>query len=104
MREPILTKHRQVQHCPPHFTKVTIIPEQKERRTLGSVFSSLDTNRLNTEAAVRNWLHENVDGRFFIGRHCNLERHVFVEALIAAFENPQDATYFSLVLPSLIVD
>lgn len=102
MRELILTKNRQVKHCPPHFTKVTIIAAEKKREL--SLQQALSTVQVDTEATIRDWLHRNIENRFFIGKHVDLENNFFIDATIAAFEDPQDATYFSLVLPSLIND
>jgi len=95
--DPILTKSRQVKHCPPHFVKVVISPGEKER-----TFNLVDDSRNIEEQVIRDWLHQNIEHRFFLGRDADVNKSFFVEALIAAFENPRDATLFSLTLDSLV--
>ena len=96
MNEPILTKARQVKFCPPHFIKVTIIPGVSERS-----LQALNDSRNIEEQIIRDWLHQNIENRFFLGRDNDIDNNFFVEALIAAFEDPRDATFFSLTMPSL---
>lgn len=97
MNEPILTKSRQVSHCPPHFIKV---PVHAADGSLSSMLSSL--NNLSVQQRVRNHLHENIENRFYIGYDSKQKGGMMVETLTAAFEDPSDATYFSLVLQSLL--
>ena len=98
MDDIIPIKSREVKHCPPHFIKVSV----RLKKSVSTVASLL---RLTDEASVedrcRNWLHENVENRFFIGMHVDLTNNVMVESFLVAFEEPKDATYFTLLLPSL---
>ena len=98
MNEPILTKSRQVKHCPPHFVKVPIETARYRRMSL----QALDESGRYRESIIRDWLHQNVVNRFYIGQTSELENTIIVESTIAAFEDPHDATLFVLSLPSII--
>ena len=51
---------------------------------------------------IRNWLHENIDNRFFIGESFRAKEGFMIESFGVAFEEPADATYFTLLLPSFL--
>ena len=91
----ILTKSRQVKHCPPHFVKISVDSNNDAPMVI-------DQDSISNESIVRNWCHENIENRFFVGRDPVEENSMFVFKIIAAFEDPIDATFFSLVLPRLL--
>ena len=95
MKDLIPFKSREVKHCPPHFTQVSV---EINRDGL----ALLADNKPYPHTLIRNWLHETVSNRFFIGKHVNSEEGFQVQSFIVAFENPADATYFSLLLPSFL--
>lgn len=99
MKDIITHKSREVKHCPPHFTKVPI-----EISTEWSDIIFPDYNNESLQTRIRNWLHENCEHRFFIGSHKNhsnqTTQRFVVDSVIVSFENPADATYFTLLLPS----
>ena len=73
---------RKLDHCPPHFEQVTFWPNVNEKH-------------------VSDWIYENLAGRFYVGYRDiqgerSLERH-----MVAAFEQPSEASYFSLLLPQI---
>lgn len=73
---------RKLDHCPPHFEKVTFASHVNEKH-------------------VSDWIYENLAGRFYVGYHDiktdrSLERHI-----VAAFEQASEASYFSLFLPQI---
>lgn len=74
---------REVSHLPPHFTTVEFDARLSDR-------------------ALRDWLHENLSGRFYVG---DIDRHQnnrsFERKKVAAFELGAEASYFSLLLPQI---
>lgn len=74
---------RRVEHCPPHFTTIKF---------------SLRTNEKN----ITDWIWENLSGRFFLGDDYseNESGHLQFDK-IAAFEQPGEASYFSLILDTV---
>ena len=95
MSDPILSKSREVRHCPPHFIKVPI--SKKHESSFGARMSELDDAY---EQRIRDWMHETVENRFFLGKCATTEGSFVVETNVAAFEVASDATYFTLLLPS----
>ena len=80
-----VTDLRRIDHCPPHFTKVTFEPFAKEK-----VFSD--------------WLWENLEGRFYIGDQIVDRKDtgtLCMAATLVGFELPTEASYFSLLIPTL---
>lgn len=77
-----LTNTQRVEHCPPHFTPI---------------YFSLYT----VEQHIANWLHENCAGRFYLGDSYVRDADVLTNLglhKVVAFENPEEATYFTLML------
>ena len=76
---------RKLAHCPPNFEQVTFEP-------------------YITEKQVTDWLYENLEGRFYVG-NIDVARtpggKPMDRNLLVAFELPAEASYFSLVLPTL---
>jgi hypothetical protein len=75
---------RRVNHCPPHFTQVIFEP-------------------YITEKQVTDWLYEHLEGRFYVG-DIDVERtpnKPIDRNLLVAFEQPGEASYFSLLLPTI---
>jgi len=72
---------REMTHCPPHFQKLLIDLYAQER-------------------TLRNWIYENIEGRFYFGQAMNEEGKF---STCIAFESHQEATYFALHLPQLNV-
>lgn len=97
MQDLIPFKSREVKHCPPHFTQVNV-----EIQSGMTNLASVNNDKPYPHVLIRNWLHETVSNRFFIGQHINSEEGFQIQSFIVAFENPADATYFSLLLPSFL--
>lgn len=75
---------RKLDHCPPHFEPVIFEP-------------------YITQKQVTDWLYENLEGRFYVG-DVDVARTLhgtFDRKLLVAFELPSEASYFSLILPTL---
>jgi hypothetical protein len=76
---------RRVSHCPPHFEKVIFEP-------------------YITEKQITDWLYENLEGRFYVG-DIDIARtpggKPIDRNLLVAFELPAEASYFSLILPTI---
>lgn len=76
---------RQLSWCPPHFTRVVFEPYV-------------------TEKTITDWLYENLEGRFYVG-DIDIARtpggKPIDRNLLVAFELANEASYFSLYLPSL---
>jgi hypothetical protein len=74
---------RRVDHCPPHFTKV--------------MFDSY-----TIEKVITDWIYENLSGRFFFGDWYNEDengKNGMVRCV--AFEEPGEASYFTLILDTI---
>ena len=75
---------RRLEHCPPHFTVIQF---------------ELKTNIKQ----ITDWIHENLEGRFYAGdSYCedsNSQRIQMIKCV--GFENPSEASYFSLLLDKL---
>ena len=69
-------------HCPPHFERVQF---------------ELYTN----EKDICDWIHENLEGRFYIGPTDIKSKSSTVRQTLVAFELHQEASYFSLFLPQI---
>lgn len=73
---------RELDHCPPHFERVSF-------------------DLFTTEKYIRDWIYENLEGRFWFGTDTvdfnNLIRLDPVKKTVA-FEIHSEATYFSLML------
>lgn len=76
---------RELSWCPPHFTCVQFEP-------------------YITKKQVTDWLYENLEGRFYVG-DIDVARtpggKPIDRNLLVAFELPGEASYFSLLLPTL---
>jgi hypothetical protein len=74
-----------VYHCPPHFEQVVFEPYA-------------------TEKQITDWLYENLEGRFYVG-NIDIARtpggKPIDRNLLVAFELPSEASYFSLILPTI---
>lgn len=74
---------RKLAHCPPHFEQV--------------VFDSYVAEKL-----VSDWVYENLAGRFYVGyQDVVLNGSSFQRQMVVAFEQPAEASYFSLFLPQI---
>ena len=74
---------RRVAHCPPHFTKVQF-------------------DSYTNEKALTDWIYENLTGRFYFGEWYNeTESGKSSMSRCAAFEEPGEASYFSLILDTI---
>ena len=76
---------RQLSWCPPHFEQVVFEPYV-------------------TTKNITDWLYENLEGRFYVG-DVDVARtpggKPIDRNLLVAFELASEASYFSLVLPSI---
>ena len=76
---------REVSWCPPHFTQVS--------------FESVVT-----EKVIKDWLYENLEGRFYVGIvDINKSPSGSSRSQLVAFEIPGEASYFSLYLGQINV-
>ncbi len=100
----ITTKNKELSHCPPHFTMVPLRFGFDETASGSSGNRNLFAGLTDTadEHTVRNWLHANCENRFYVGKATILKGGVSVDTDVAAFENPADATYFTLVKPTIL--
>ena len=67
---------RRLEHCAPHFEKVFF-----------------DSNCW--DKTILNWIHENLEGRFYLGEQL---AGALVTRKCAAFERHSEASYFTLML------
>ena len=76
---------RRLNHCPPHFFKITVTQPFYEKK-------------------ITDWIYEKLEGRFYYGIGFAAQHEIpgIIVSTIAAFEVHSEATYFSLYLPSLI--
>jgi hypothetical protein len=74
---------RKMDHCPPHFTQIKF-------------------NLYTGEKVITDWIWENLDGRFYLGDSYNSDSssRIHMEKTVA-FENPGEASYFSLILDTI---
>ncbi len=80
-----LTVHglREMGHCPPHF-----IPVYVDLRI--------------TEKNIRDWIWENLEGRFYLGDHFyQTDNGSIAMTTCAAFEIPGEASMFTLCLDQI---
>lgn len=73
---------RRVEHCPPHFTKVTF---------------SLATSEKN----ITDWIWENLTNRFYLGDVVVAEDNGTQMCKCAGFEEEGEASYFALMLDTI---
>jgi hypothetical protein len=74
---------RRVEHCPPHFTKV--------------LFDSY-----TLEKQITDWIYEHFSGRFYYGDfYKEGESGKTGVTRCAAFEEPGEASYFTLILDTI---
>ena len=73
---------RKLEHCPPHFVEVK--------------FDLYDNFK-----SITDWVYENLEGRFYAGdAYAVIDKKIHMSKCIA-FENPSEATYFSLFLDKI---
>lgn len=73
---------RQLEHCPPHFHRVVFDMSTNEKR-------------------IRDWIYENLEGRFWLGDVFEDAQGSTVMHKCAAFEEHGESTYFSLLLDTI---
>ena len=74
---------RELNHCPPHFTRVEF---------------DLRAN----EKTIPDWIHANLEGRFWYGDwYSKTDGDSVVFQKCAAFEIPGEATLFALILDQI---
>ena len=74
---------RRVEHCPPHFTKV--------------MFDTYTQEKVFTD-----WIYEHLSGRFYYGDWISeSESGKNAMTRCVAFEEPGEASYFSLILDTI---
>jgi len=90
-------KSREVKHCPPHFIMVPVeIPKSTGLQI------ALDNGSDTPQKRIRDWCHETIAGRFFVGKQTRQAAGFMIESFIVAFELEADATYFTLLKQSFI--
>jgi len=73
---------REVNHLPPHFSQVPF-------------------NISTTEKHIKDWIYENLEGRFWLGDIYNSSGKTAEMHKCAAFEVHSEASYFSLLLDQI---
>ena len=73
---------RQMDHCPPHFSRVPF---------------DIQT----TEKNISDWIWENLEGRFWLGDYFKNEDDRTTMCKCVAFELHSEASYFSLFLDKI---
>ena len=74
---------RELQHCPPHFEKVSFEMRASQKH-------------------IRDWLYENLSGRFWMGdQYYASEGNKLSLEKCVAFEEHSEASYFSLMLDQI---
>lgn len=74
---------RHVAFCPPHFQQVPFDIRVSEKE-------------------IRDWIFENLEGRFFLGDMVSSDEQGSTSMhKVAAFERHDEASFFGLVLPSI---
>ena len=74
---------RQLEHCPPHFTKIEFDLRVPNKR-------------------VTDWIYENLEGRFWFGDYVNTsETGTTVINKAAGFERRSEASYFGLIFDQI---
>ena len=71
---------RRVDFCPPHFTKFPF-------------------NMITTEKVILDWLYENLEGRFYLGKGVSSDETGLSECI--GFELHEEASYFALILSQI---
>ena len=82
------SQSRRMWHCPPHFIKIYMDSDVRD----GS----------DAEKAIRWWLYENIESRFFLGTTTTQAGNLLREGYVVAFEKPSDATYFNLIKSKIL--
>lgn len=74
---------RRIEHCPPHFTKVFF-------------------DAYTQEKTITDWIYEHLSGRFYYGDwYKESEHNKTIATRCVAFEEPGEASYFTLVLDTI---
>ena len=76
---------RQLNHCPPHFERVVF-----------------DAGFMSSDKGIKDWIWENLEGRFYLGVQDAYEGNKLQRQQLAAFESTSEASYFALFLPQII--
>jgi len=63
-------------------------------------FVDIDKLRYNMESAIDAWISQNLSGRYYIGKHVDIDTNQ-KSVLKIGFENPSEASYFQLACPLL---
>jgi hypothetical protein len=74
---------RELSWCPPHFTAVPVSPH---------ILPWTD------ERVVKNWIYENLQGRYHLG-YTDTDQG---RCVLAAFERASEASYFSLMAHTIL--
>ena len=60
----------------------------------------LSTDHTETNEHIEKWILENLKGRYYIGRHLDVDRNGTIKNyLLVAFENPKELSIFNLSCP-----
>ena len=60
----------------------------------------LQTDHTETNEHIEKWILENLKGRYYIGRHLDVDRNGTIKNyLLVAFENPKELSIFNLSCP-----
>lgn len=73
---------RQLEHCPPHFTQVPFDLSTSEKK-------------------IKDWIYENLEGRFYFGDYIFSDDEGTKMRKCAAFELHGEASYFGLLLDKI---
>jgi|TARA_B100000242_G_scaffold164390_1_gene117469 hypothetical protein len=60
----------------------------------------LQTDHTETNEHIEKWILENLKGRYYIGRHLDVDRNGTIKNyLLVAFESPKELSIFNLSCP-----
>ena len=60
----------------------------------------LKTDHTETNEHIEKWILENLKGRYYIGRHLDVDRNGTIKNyLLVAFESPKELSIFNLSCP-----
>ena len=75
---------RTVEFCPPYFETLTL------------------NTRYNLVESLKEWIHHNLSGRYYIGQSVNLDNKNSISIVVKiGFEEKKELSYFMLACPHL---
>lgn len=73
---------------------------QFTKKPKGIEFLKLNFDWNDTEEMIEKWILENLKGRFYIGKHLDVDQHGKIQDIIlVGFENSKELSIFNLSCP-----